>query len=33
MEIRDEYDRVKELNATIMHLKQEKHMLEHMNAK
>jgi hypothetical protein len=28
MEIKDEYDRVKELKDTIRHLKQEKYMLE-----
>jgi hypothetical protein len=33
MEIRDEYDRVKELKATIRHLKQEKYMLEQWNVK
>ena len=33
MDIRDEYDRVKELKDTIRHLKQEKYMLEQWNIK
>jgi hypothetical protein len=33
MEIRDEYDRVKELKDTIRHLKQEKYILDQCNVK